>query len=136
MPGLRKTAADRSEPSRGMWRIPLVVGLPNRVSEDQGHLKVPPVAAQPMISGGEAIALAWNDRPPGGAKTVAASLAMLDDSDMTEDRSLLVWVVHYEGACIRPFGPSISGSSELSCEPTDWTVVIDAATGSFVQSYN
>ncbi len=111
-----------------------IVAAPARLAEDQGLLKVPPAGADPVITAEEAIAIAWNDRPAGGADTVTATLALLDDGYFAPPGGMLVWAVHYGGACVAPAGPGGGPEGSGACVANDWTVIVDAVTGEFVEA--
>ncbi len=113
------------------------------LASPNGYLEVPPPDAQPMVSAGDAVDMAWQYAGPAESATDSTEeLALFDDGGtLAPPGGRLVWSFTYEGACVRgggaPLLPGESPPPTPACpRGTTYHVIIDADTGEFVESHN
>ena len=88
----------------------------------------------PTISAEKALGIAWANGGVSGRPTSSSIVfALLSDQYFGEHKAMPVWVVTYEGACVPNLGPQGNGGS--NCLDSEWHVLIDAETGTWVGSY-
>jgi hypothetical protein len=122
----------RSGGSDPVVQPPQVQSSPSSGGRDTGVVLAPPTGS-PAISGDEAVRLAELLMP--GAATNASSIAATLVTFSDENRgggSLLAWDVKIEGLCV----PNLGGQGGPACASSTWHVVIDATTGSAIESYS
>jgi hypothetical protein len=130
--------------ARGRPGKPKDEGLPldavTRVSTTTGSLRPAPAGLQPVISAEEAQEVAWGDRPEGTPTSASAAFGMYDAPYFDPPPGgIPVWVITYEGGCIRPAGPSPPPGSDgetPECVAVTWQVVVNATTGEFMLASN
>ena len=84
----------------------------------------------PRISEEDALRIAWREEGRSDATSVSAALAISRTSSEEGLTETLVWIVTYEGVCIRAHGPPQASSNE--CVASTYGVMIDATTGEFL----
>jgi hypothetical protein len=90
-----------------------------------------PLSLVPRISEEDALRVAWREEGRSDATSVSAVLAISRTSGEEGGvKETPVWIVTYEGVCIRAHGPPQAGSNE--CVASTYGVVIDATTGEFL----
>jgi hypothetical protein len=111
---------------------PQVLSSPSSGGRDTGVVLAPPTDS-PAISGDDAVRLAEQLMPAAATKasSIAATLVTFSDED-PGGGSLLAWDVKIEGVCV----PNLGGQGGPACASSTWHVVIDATTGSAIESYS
>lgn len=89
-----------------------------------------PLVLVPRISEEDALRIAWHEEGRVDATSVRAALAISRTSGEEGVKETPVWILTYEGVCIRAHGPPQAGNNE--CVASTYGVMIDATTGEFL----
>jgi hypothetical protein len=87
-----------------------------------------PPGLEPRITEEEALRIAWREEGRSDATSVSATLALMRISDQGRTKETPVWIVSYEGVCVRAHGPVPNNE----CVASTYGVTIDATTGEFL----
>jgi hypothetical protein len=89
-----------------------------------------PLGLVPRISEEDALRIAWHEEGRSDATSASAALVISRTSGEEGVKETPVWIVTYEGVCIRAHGPPQAGGNE--CVASTYGVMIDATTGEFL----
>lgn len=127
-------AAGGEEPSSDPPAASTVQLSEPMVVPEVGVVLDPPGDLLPARSSGEALKIAWTAGSVEGAPTSAIlSFAILTKIPLEGQAGRPVWVVTFQGACVPNFGPPANSADR--CLGTEWTVLIDDESGSWIASY-
>ena len=87
-----------------------------------------PPGLEPRITEADALRIAWREEGRSDATSVRSELALLRVADQGRMQETPVWIVTYEGVCVRAHGPIPNNE----CVASTYGVMIDATTGEFL----
>jgi len=107
---------------------------PTVVSEIGTTFSPPPPDADPAVDSAAAINRAWEAEPRPDADSVTAELVVMESDQLATTAPTLVWLVTYNGTCVRAHGP-VEFDYHGECVGTEQNVLIDATTGEFISTF-